>query len=788
MNYISVRLKGGGGIDQLMHDLRKKLCEYARRLSEDNFLFFNQAESAFKQTEQKQVALLYSKLYEQYYDDRNQHKMVYKAKIQQSLQSKANTWLKGIITFSSCMYDDYKKQPQLFKNKLKQSIKALEKHFKIKIIYHVLHADEKTPHIHFQALNFDKNGKSIQRTIKKDILSNAQDVVGEIWQDFASGYRRGEEKIHTNATHLSVVEMHQAEIKELQEKNTQLEQELSSIKNALKTAELTVKKLTQSIDEIDNFQTHVLENLVTITDIKTFKKALSKDDPLYTLKNRIYNTATRLINNQADAVKAEKSVTYFKNNIEKLKAEYTKQQENLNTATEFNHNLSKELKANEEKNTQLVATNKQLWEENSKVEHNNEKLVEKNDELLSKNYKFKKENQNLNCLNADMQYTKEHYRKAQQKVKEKEVEVKTGVIKSELQVFPDLSVNDAQLLFANVYSQEQKIKHLNEQKRQAEKRLKDSTDKEQQMKTQLKTLRNKFNEVEYLKKLAQSLLEKLGTKISIKDLEKKVYEHYLQKQDSLFINSLLNKTSSSNESCSIIKISEKGVSQVALSDNFIMQLQHQKLFEVNQKNGYVVYHNNTDNSYYLNFDKARSIAAYDKAIKLSEENNWDYSEKAIYGSSDFKSAISKRLSANNESWREQLLKQTIRSQRAFYVIYRNEIKQEIIKDFDVFDSGKVTKAVYKDKKAAVYDCKDKNKIIIDCEPGSENDAIKLGLEMAKAKDWNLRRLKVSGSGEFKEKVKTQINQLLAERKNKSETLTIPSKKRVAENAALSPRV
>jgi hypothetical protein len=132
----------------------------------------------------------------------------------------------------------------------------------------------------------------------------------------------------------------------------------------------------------------------------------------------------------------------------------------------------------------------------------------------------------------------------------------------------------------------------------------------------------------------------------------------------------------------------------------------------------------------------------------------------------------KRITANVESeiilkkkqqaekiWADNLVKEKIHSQRAFYVIYENNIKKELIQDYNIFNNSNVVQIVHKDKNTVIYDLKDENKIIIACEESNLDEAIKIGLEMAKAKKWNFDKMNINGSRMFVQKVKKQIELL-----------------------------
>jgi len=116
------------------------------------------------------------------------------------IQKNSTRFLSGIMTFSNSMSKDYDRE--IFDDCSKDFIKKIKDHLGLTILQAEVHLDETTPHIHLIFDNLDKNGKTINRTITPEKLSQAQDLIGESFEEM--GYRRGIDKNETNAKHLTI--------------------------------------------------------------------------------------------------------------------------------------------------------------------------------------------------------------------------------------------------------------------------------------------------------------------------------------------------------------------------------------------------------------------------------------------------------------------------------------------------------------------------------------------------------------------------------------------------------
>ena len=86
------------------------------------------------------------------------------------------------MTFSEYSVDDIEDDRLLDLGK--KAVRKIAAELNVKPIYISLHLDEKTPHLHYQLENLNREtGRTVARTIKKPVLSKLQDIAGEVFSE-----------------------------------------------------------------------------------------------------------------------------------------------------------------------------------------------------------------------------------------------------------------------------------------------------------------------------------------------------------------------------------------------------------------------------------------------------------------------------------------------------------------------------------------------------------------------------------------------------------------------------
>lgn len=116
---------------------------------------------------------------------------------------------------------------------------------------------------------------------------------------------------------------------------------------------------------------------------------------------------------------------------------------------------------------------------------------------------------------------------------------------------------------------------------------------------------------------------------------------------------------------------------------------------------------------------------------------------------------------------EDYYKKYTREQRQYFVIYKTNIKLEAIRGYKIFSKKNERHLVNNDTGVKIYDKPNKILLEIPDDKDKMKSAVSLALQIAIDKGWNLSSMKITGSFEFEEETKRQINQLLALR-NKDE--------------------
>lgn len=132
---------------------------------------------------------------------------------------------------------------------------------------------------------------------------------------------------------------------------------------------------------------------------------------------------------------------------------------------------------------------------------------------------------------------------------------------------------------------------------------------------------------------------------------------------------------------------------------------------------------------------------------------------------------------NHEKTYQRLSKRVIpklREARTFYVIYRTNIKEELIKGFRLWERANQKHLVNKKEGIRIYDNNDKISISTDDKEAREK-GVRLALEVAQVKGWDIDNLTINGSVAFKSEVRRQITEMQAERAERGEQATQPKR-------------
>lgn len=146
--------------------------------------------------------------------------------------------ISGVITFSEQQEFNFKNNrldiTQLVQN-CKKTLDEICQKYKTKILYFVLHLDEKSPHFHFHLSNYDQEGYSLFKKIKtKENLSNLQDIVHENFKNMEM--KRGIKKDSSKKPYdyKSIQKYHEEERKKIREEIKELRDLYKSEKERLR--------------------------------------------------------------------------------------------------------------------------------------------------------------------------------------------------------------------------------------------------------------------------------------------------------------------------------------------------------------------------------------------------------------------------------------------------------------------------------------------------------------------------------------------------------------------------
>lgn len=233
----------------------------------------------------------------------NEYNKLFKAKYNRNMRKgHQSDFLSGVITLSNSVNEkleqgkiNQEQLDQLFYDSLQTVKREIENEInqELELFYCVTHYDEKTPHCHFAFSNHTKQGEAIYNKLRntKGFLSKAQDKVGKIFNKI--GFKRGVKKEITQAQHMSVRQMHEVEIKELEKRKDKLKyiiekqeqvkleieeqkleiKQLQAYKKELKQDAENRKELKHKLDDIDSQIKGIRED---IKDYKEFDTTIKK--------------------------------------------------------------------------------------------------------------------------------------------------------------------------------------------------------------------------------------------------------------------------------------------------------------------------------------------------------------------------------------------------------------------------------------------------------------------------------------------------------------------------------
>lgn len=141
---------------------------------------------------------------------------------------------------------------------------------------------------------------------------------------------------------------------------------------------------------------------------------------------------------------------------------------------------------------------------------------------------------------------------------------------------------------------------------------------------------------------------------------------------------------------------------------------------------------------------------------------------------------------NHASTYRRLSKRVIpklREARTFYVIYRTNIQEELIEGFRLWERANQKYLVNNKEGIKIYDTNDKISVSTNDKAAREK-GVRLALEVAQAKGWDIDNLKINGSDEFQSEVRRQISEIQAQRAER-EGVTAQPKRQASKSAGRS---
>ena len=231
--YVSTRIKAVGSakaVQGLMHDTRFTVPGYLRRAPEVKFHSFDENFTIGFNGEKNDEIKAYCR--SSIMDSVRIQQAIYKEKVGQKADLEGNWAITGIITFSAGSIEGVAHDKLLELGK--KAVQKIAAELGVKPLYISLHLDEKTPHLHYQLENLNREtGRTVARTIKKPTLSKLQDIAGQVFSEI--GLQRGQNREITGKRYKSVAEGHREELKQGEKKLQELKEEIQTYKDELNT-------------------------------------------------------------------------------------------------------------------------------------------------------------------------------------------------------------------------------------------------------------------------------------------------------------------------------------------------------------------------------------------------------------------------------------------------------------------------------------------------------------------------------------------------------------------------
>ena len=230
--YVSTRIKAVGSakaVQGLMHDTRFTVPGYLRRDPEVKFHSFNEDFTIGFNGEKNDEIKAYCRA--AIMDSVREQQKVYKEKVGQKADLEGNWTITGVLTFSEHSINDVDNDKLLELGK--KAVRKIAAELNVKPIYISLHLDEKTPHLHYQLENLNREtGRTVARTIKKPVLSKLQDIAGDVFSEI--GLKRGQSRDTTGKRYKTVAEGHREELKQNEKRIAEMREEIKMYQEELK--------------------------------------------------------------------------------------------------------------------------------------------------------------------------------------------------------------------------------------------------------------------------------------------------------------------------------------------------------------------------------------------------------------------------------------------------------------------------------------------------------------------------------------------------------------------------
>ena len=230
--YVSTRIKAVGSskaVQGLMHDTRFTVPGYLRRAPEVKFHSFDENFTIGFNGEKNDEIKAYCR--SSIMDSVREQQAVYKEKVGQKADLEGNWAITGILTFSEHSVDGVDNDKLLDLGK--KTVQKIAAELNVKPLYISLHLDEKTPHLHYQLENLNREtGRTVARTIKKPTLSKLQDIAGEVFSEI--GLKRGQNRETTGKRYKTVAEGHREELKQGEKRIAEMREEIKMYQEELK--------------------------------------------------------------------------------------------------------------------------------------------------------------------------------------------------------------------------------------------------------------------------------------------------------------------------------------------------------------------------------------------------------------------------------------------------------------------------------------------------------------------------------------------------------------------------